>query len=229
MKSINRITSLVAILSVLTACGPELSPDGKGNNNSSNTETGGSGNGSSANNGKDDSGTGGNSESLKGIEIRKNVSVTANYADFSWNISVSVSKQSLCPSSEVRYGYMFGYAGFVYLDGKGYYYWRELTDFSGSSFSFKESLFAQVDPTPYADASILWNAYWALRERIDKGEALTSEERDLYKEAVASMQKSEREAQSAYWGLVYVEIDGIKYLAGKFGNADDVPAELPLF
>ena len=124
---------------------------------------------------------------------------------------------------------MFGYAGFVYLDGKGYYYWRELTDASGSSFSFKESLFAPVDPTPYAEASILWNAYWALRARLEKGEALTSEERDLYKEAVASMQKSEREAKSAYWGLVYVEIEGIKYWAGKFGNADDVPSDLPLY
>ena len=173
--------------------------------------------------------SGGGSESLKGTEIRKNVSVAANYADFSWDISVSVSKQSLCPSSEIRYGYMFGYAGFVYLDGKGYYYWRELTDASGSSFSFKESLFAQVDPTPYAEASILWNAYWALRARMEKGEILTSEERDLYKEAVASMQKSEREAKSAYWGLVYVKIDGIKYWAGKFGNADGVPPDLPLF
>lgn len=173
--------------------------------------------------------SGGGSESSKGTEIRKNVSVAANYADFSWDISVSVSKQSLCPSSEIRYGYMFGYAGFVYLDGKGYYYWRELTDASGSSFSFKESLFAQVDPTPYAEASILWNAYWALRARMEKGETLTSEERDLYKEAVASMQKSEREAKSAYWGLVYVKIDGIKYWAGKFGNADGVPSDLPLF
>lgn len=173
--------------------------------------------------------SGGGSESSKGTEIRKNVSVAANYADFSWDISVSVSKQSLCPSSEIRYGYMFGYAGFVYLDGKGYYYWRELTDASGSSFSFKESLFAQVDPTPYAEASILWNAYWALRARMEKGEILTSEERDLYKEAVASMQKSEREAKSAYWGLVYVKIDGIKYWAGKFGNADGVPSDLPLF
>lgn len=173
--------------------------------------------------------SGSGSESSKGTEIRKNVSVAANYADFSWDISVSVSKQSLCPSSEIRYGYMFGYAGFVYLDGKGYYYWRELTDVSGSSFSFKESLFAQVDPTPYAEASILWNAYWALRARMEKGEILTSEERDLYKEAVASMQKSEREAKSAYWGLVYVKIDGIKYWAGKFGNADGVPSDLPLF
>lgn len=173
--------------------------------------------------------SGGGSESSKGTEIRKNVSVAANYADFSWDISVSVSKQSLCPSSEIRYGYMFGYAGFVYLDGKGYYYWRELTDASGSSFSFKESLFAQVDPTPYAEASILWNAYWALRARMEKGEILISEERDLYKEAVASMQKSEREAKSAYWGLVYVKIDGIKYWAGKFGNADGVPSDLPLF
>ena len=173
--------------------------------------------------------SGGGSESSKGTEIRKNVSVAANYADFSWDISVSVSKQSLCPSSEIRYGYMFGYAGFVYLDGKGYYYWRELTDASGSSFSFKESLFAQVDPTPYAEASILWNAYWALRVRMEKGEILTSEERDLYKEAVASMQKSELEAKSAYWGLVYVKIDGIKYWAGKFGNADGVPSDLPLF
>ena len=173
--------------------------------------------------------SGGGSESSKGTEIRKNVSVAANYADFSWDISVFVSKQSLCPSSEIRYGYMFGYAGFVYLDGNGYYYWRKLIDASGSSFSFKESLFAQVDPTPYAEASILWNAYWALRARMEKGETLTSEERDLYKEAVASMQESEREAKSAYWGLVYVEIDGIKYWAGKFGNADGVPSELPLF
>ena len=59
--------------------------------------------------------SGGGSESSKGTEIRKNVSVAANYADFSWDISVSVSKQSLCPSSEIRYGYMFGYAGFVYI------------------------------------------------------------------------------------------------------------------
>lgn len=66
MKSINRIISLVAVLSVLTACGPELSPDGKGNNNSSNTESGGSGNGSSANNGKDDSGTDGDSGNAEG-------------------------------------------------------------------------------------------------------------------------------------------------------------------
>ena len=66
MKSINRIISLVAVLSVLTACGPELSPDEKGNNNASNTETGGSGNGSSANNGKDDSGTGGDSGNAEG-------------------------------------------------------------------------------------------------------------------------------------------------------------------
>ena len=64
---------------------------------------------------------------------------------------------------------------------------------------------------------------------MEKGETLTSEERDLYKEAVASMQKSEREAKSAYLGLVYVEIDGIKYWVGKFGNADGLPSDLPLF
>ena len=64
MKVINRIISLVAVLSVLAACGPELSP--AENDKTSNTETGGSGNGSSANNGKDDSGTDGDSGNAEG-------------------------------------------------------------------------------------------------------------------------------------------------------------------
>ena len=66
MKVINRIISLVAVLSVLAACGPELSP--AENDKTSNTETGDSGNGSSANNEKDNGGTGGDSDNAGGSD-----------------------------------------------------------------------------------------------------------------------------------------------------------------
>ena len=66
MKAINRIISLLAVLSVLAACGPELSP--AENDKTSNTETGDSGNGSSGNNEKDNGGTGGDSDNAGGSD-----------------------------------------------------------------------------------------------------------------------------------------------------------------
>ena len=66
MKAINRIISLLAVLSVLAACGPESSP--AENDKTSNTETGDSGNGSSGNNEKDNGGTGGDSDNAGGSD-----------------------------------------------------------------------------------------------------------------------------------------------------------------
>lgn len=169
-------------------------------------------------------------ENSRGDEIRKSVSVSASYSDYTWYIKVRVSDSSLYPSPMVRYGLVFGYTGLEYPlnPDEDFFFTKFFNDVSGSAFSLKEPLFVDADPFPYVMSFIYWRTYWALRERTDNGETLSSEEKDLWNVAIKSLKQGEAAVLHYYWGIVFVEIDGERYSVGRFGHTSAL-VDIPLY
>lgn len=156
-------------------------------------------------------------ETLNGMEnevtndvskkISQNVSVYVTYSNYSWNISINTSLKSVYPYKTVKYGILCGY------NGEPYYYTKYFA-LNGNSFNCIESLFIDGTGSPYGMQYLYWKSLIALQE---KG-VLSSSENDLKNEILNDFRISEPEAKALYWGQVFVEADGQKYIVREFGN-----------
>lgn len=129
-----------------------------------------------------------------------------------WNISIRSQLQSVYPNKTIKYGILCGYNGVPYIYTK---YFAN----TGTEISTSVDLFIDGTGSPYT--SFYLDSFNALNEKIARGEKLTPDEQDLMTELRKLLKADESRALPTYWGEVFAEIDGIKYVVYKYGKERD--------
>ncbi len=147
--------------------------------------------------------------------VKKNISASVSYGDYSWNISIKSKLSSALPGKYIVYGVESGY-------GDNQYY---------EHFKFNNSYTQKNDgngnmtisyPTfvgnEYASEGLYWSSYKALKEKKDNGEKLNSDEQDLWNDIVKYMKAKESKAKSSFCGRLYAQFDNKRYVFYSFGQ-----------
>lgn len=140
-------------------------------------------------------------------DISRYVTVSVEYSNYSWNISIRSSLDAVYEGKYIKYGILCGY------NGEPYYYTKYFTS-QGNSINSVEPLFLDADGSPYIEQYFYWRSLVALQEKS----SLTASERSLKNTILNDFRESEPEAKSLYWGQIFVEIDGKHHTIKEFGN-----------
>ena len=147
--------------------------------------------------------------------VKKNISASVSYGDYSWNISIKSKLDSALPGKYIVYGVESGYGDYQYYE----------------HFKFNNSYIQKNDgngnmtisyPTfvgnEYASEGLYWSSYKALKEKKDNGEKLNSDEQDLWNDIVKYMKAKESKAKSSFCGRLYAQFDNKRYVFYSFGQ-----------
>ena len=140
-------------------------------------------------------------------EVSQYVSSHVAYNDYSWDISMDSSLESIYSDKTIKYGILCGY------NGEPYYYTKYFT-LIDSHIESIEPLFIDGNGSPYVTQYLYWKSLIALQNKS----SLSSTERELKNDILRDFRISEPKAKSAYWGQLFVDMDGIKYTIKEFGN-----------
>ena len=140
-------------------------------------------------------------------EVSQYVSSHVTYSNYSWDISMDSFLESVYSDKIIKYGILCGY------NGEPYYYSKYFT-LIDSHIESVEPLFVDGNGSPYITQYLYWNSLIALQ---NKG-TLTSTERGLKNDILNDFRTSEPKAKSVYWGQLFVDMDGTKYIVKEFGN-----------
>lgn len=132
--------------------------------------------------------------------VSETVHGSATYSDYGWNIGIETELDSELPGKTIRYGIECGYGSYGY---------DKYFSIIGQRFNTVESIF--IDASTYAEYSMYYGSYVALKRKLDTGSALTTEERDLYNEIVNMMNTALRNGADEYQGRLFAEVDGVRY------------------
>ena len=146
-------------------------------------------------------------EILKKISQNVVVNVSA-YKNYSWDISITTSLESVYSNKTIKYGILCGYN-----NRPQYYYWKYFT-LQGKSIKETVPLFVDGTGSPYAEHYLYWCSLVALAEKT----SLTESEQMLKVSCIRYCNEVEDDALDEYWGQVFVEIDGEKYIVKEYGN-----------
>lgn len=147
--------------------------------------------------------------------VKKNISASVSYGDYSWNIFIKSKLGSALPGKYIVYGVESGYGDYQYYE----------------HFKFNNSYIQKNDgndnmtisyPTfvgnEYASEGLYWSSYKALKEKKDNGEKLNSDEQDLWNDIVKYMKAKESKAKSSFCGRLYAQFDNKRYVFYSFGQ-----------
>lgn len=142
-------------------------------------------------------------------KISQNVVVNVSaYKNYSWDISITTSLESVYSNKTIKYGILCGYN-----NRPQYYYWKYFT-LQGKSIKETVPLFVDGTGSPYAEHYLYWCSLVALAEKT----SLTESEQMLKVSCIRYCNEVEDDALDEYWGQVFVEIDGEKYIVKEYGN-----------
>lgn len=142
-------------------------------------------------------------------KISQNVSVKVSaYSNYSWTIAITTNLEKLYPNNAIKYGILCGYN-----DCPQYYYWKYFT-LHGNYINETVPLFVDGTGSPYALHFMYWQSLVALAEKT----SLTESEQMLKVSCIKYCDEVEDDALAEYWGQVFVEIDGEKYIVKEYGK-----------
>lgn len=129
--------------------------------------------------------------------IGKYVTVTSYYKDYAYNITISSRLSDVYKGKVIKYGIEWGYLqsyDYVQYIGTG-----------GEQYTVKA--FISND----GEMSVYWRSYNALMDKIESGEKLREDEKNLLENLIEFLDEEETEVLADYCGRIFVEMDGIKY------------------
>lgn len=147
--------------------------------------------------------------------LKKNISATVSYGDYSWNIVIKSNLSKVFPGKKILYGVECGY--------NDYQYYQHFT-FENNYIQKNDGMGNMTISFPvfvgneYGDLYIYWGSYKSLKEDIENGESLSSDEKDLWYNVIDLMKAKESIAKSEFCGRLYAQIDEYRYFYHTFGQ-----------
>lgn len=147
--------------------------------------------------------------------VKKNISASVSYGDYSWNISIKSKLSSALPGKYIVYGVESGYGDYQYYEHfKFNNSYTQKNDGNGN-MTISYPTFVGNE---YASEGLYWSSYKALKEKKDNGEKLNSDEQDLWNDIVKYMKAKESKAKSSFCGRLYAQFDNKRYVFYLFGQ-----------
>ena len=147
--------------------------------------------------------------------VKKNISASVSYGDYSWNISIKSKLGSALPGKYIVYGVESGYGDYQYYEHfKFNNSYTQKNDGNGN-MTISYPTFVGNE---YASEGLYWSSYKALKEKKDNGEKLNSDEQDLWNDIVKYMKAKESKAKSSFCGRLYAQFDNKRYVFYSFGQ-----------
>lgn len=147
--------------------------------------------------------------------VKKNISASVSYGDYSWNISIKSKLSSVLPGKYIVYGVESGYGDYQYYEHfKFNNSYTQKNDGNGN-MTISYPTFVGNE---YASEGLYWSSYKALKEKKDNGEKLNSDEQDLWNDIVKYMKAKESKAKSSFCGRLYAQFDNKRYVFYSFGQ-----------
>ena len=147
--------------------------------------------------------------------VKKNISASVSYGDYSWNISIKSKLANVFPGKSIIYGVESGYGDYQYYE----------------HFKFKDSYIQKNDGNgnmtisypifvgdEYAVEGLHWSSYKALKAKKENGERLSSSEQDLWNDIVKYMNAKESKAKLTFCGRLYAQFDNKRYVFYTFAQ-----------
>ena len=147
--------------------------------------------------------------------VKKNISASVSYGDYSWNISIKSKLGTALPGKYIVYGVESGYGDYKYYEHfKFNNSYTQKNDGNGN-MTISYPTFVGNE---YASEGLYWSSYKALKEKKDNGEKLNSDEQDLWNDIVKYMKAKESKAKSSFCGRLYAQFDNKRYVFYSFGQ-----------
>lgn len=147
--------------------------------------------------------------------VKKNISASVSYGDYSWNISIKSKLSSALPGKYIVYGVESGYGDYQYYEHfKFNNSYTQKNDGNGN-MTISYPTFVGNE---YASEGLYWSSYKALKEKKDNGEKLNSDEQNLWNDIVKYMKAKESKAKSSFCGRLYAQFDNKRYVFYSFGQ-----------
>lgn len=147
--------------------------------------------------------------------VKKNISASVSYGDYSWNISIKSKLGSALPGKYIVYGVESGYGDYQYYEHfKFNNSYTQKNDGNGN-MTISYPTFVGNE---YAIEGLYWSSYKALKEKKNNGEKLNSDELDLWNEIIKDMNAKESKAKSSFCGRLYAQFDNTRYVFYSFGQ-----------
>lgn len=146
--------------------------------------------------------------------VKKNISASVSYGDYSWNISIKSKLASAFPEKSITYGVESGYGDYQYYEHFKFNNSNQKNDGNGN-ITVSYPVFVGDE---YSYEGFTWIGYKGLKEKKANGESLNSDERDLWNEIVKVMNAKESKAKSTYCGRLYAQFDNKRYIYYTFGQ-----------
>lgn len=147
--------------------------------------------------------------------VKKNISASVSYGDYSWNISIKSKLGSALPGKYIVYGVESGYGDYQYYEHfKFNNSYTQKNDGNGN-MTISYPTFVGNE---YTSEGLYWSSYKALKEKKDNGEKLNSDEQDLWNDIVKYMKAKESKAKSSFCGRLYAQFDNKRYVFYSFGQ-----------
>ena len=165
---------------------------------------------------KDDGDNENNSNSDPTYElVKKNISASVSYGDYSWNISIKSKLGSVFPGKYIVYGVESGYGDYQYYEHfKFNNSYTQKNDGNGN-MTISYPIFVGNE---FANEGFYWSSYKALKEKKDNGKKLNSDEQALWNDIVKYMKAKESKAKSSFCGRLYAQFDNKRYVFYSFGQ-----------
>ena len=145
--------------------------------------------------------------------VKKNISASVSYGDYSWNISIKSKLSSALPGKYIVYGVESGYGDYQYYEHFNNSYTQKNDGNGNMTISYPTFV-----GNEYASEGLYWSSYKALKEKKDNGEKLNSDEQDLWNDIVKYMKAKESKAKSSFCGRLYAQFDNKRYVFYSFGQ-----------
>ena len=142
-------------------------------------------------------------------KISQNVSVSVSaYSNYCWTISITTYLHDVYPNKTIKYGILYGYNDIPQ------YSYRTYFTLNGNNIKEDVPVFIKYDGSPYVEHFMYWESLVALAGKT----SLTESEQMLKVTCKMYCDEVEDDALDEYWGQVFVEIDGEKYIVKEYGN-----------
>ena len=191
-RTLIKLVYVFAIAALLISCGK----DDDTYNYQNPTEQGGGNNNNDNNNNNNNNN---NDDDISQI-VSENVSVNVSYQNYAWKITGNTSLNNALYGHDLKYGIYCGYTDVPSMVYHKYY------DISDGNFEFLESIF--IDASQYGAESFSWSCYINLIQKPN----LDHDEQNLLDTLIDEMDKIAYHVKSTYWGQIFVEIDGERYV-----------------
>lgn len=148
--------------------------------------------------------------------VKNNISATVSYGDYGWNFTIKSNLMNAFPGKTIYYGVESGYGDYLYYEHfKFDRDYIQKNDGNGN-MSISYPVFVGNE---YGYEQIYWYSYKTLKAKKEKGESLSSDERDLWNEIIKAMNAKEYKAKSEFCGRLYAQFDNNRYIYHTFGQS----------